>query len=417
MGNILELNNNSDHDEIRKELVRQGLTYPNDSTDPRYRSCWEYIRHYNINTRVQKNYDFFDLALESHEFSQRTQCRENNIDTEKVENYAIRFENGEKLLNPIIGIYHEGSFFPVFGNQRSRGMKQAGRTTSIIVIGENLSYADKKFLASRISNMSNRQTNLDVDKDSREDIIYQMQVEWDLVMESGDNETTVFSLPYQQTRDAYLKATEESEIAAIQVQRKHFDVWFYQVKPDTLAEDKEKRKRQLGKFFSDAFNENIKQRLSSGFHNGNEQAIYNSFWSSTDVDGEGEELYIWDTKVHSFSNDSKTVQMDARCGNPKQNSITLVLYNMYQEKCSETVEIMLRPHQGMKDIDKIVKYEKDCRKIFANHNNGPKRREWKLPLFDKLIFLQHTTDGHKTTAWEWKKTANSGFWQQVKEIV
>ena len=175
MGNILELNNNSDHDEIRKELVRQGLTYPNDSTDPRYRSCWEYIRHYNINTRVQKNYDFFDLALESHEFSQRTQCRENNIDTEKVENYAIRFENGEKLLNPIIGIYHEGSFFPVFGNQRSRGMKQAGRTTSIIVIGENLSYADKKFLASRISNMSNRQTNLDVDKDSREDIIYQMK--------------------------------------------------------------------------------------------------------------------------------------------------------------------------------------------------------------------------------------------------
>jgi len=415
MNNLAKLILN-DFDQIRKELQREVLTYPADSPDDRYVAFFDYIKLMEIPVEVIHNFDWDNLGEEDDTLSQITQCRDGNVNQDKVEDYKVRFENGEKLHNPIVAIYHEGKYYIVFGNQRSKGMRLAGETTSIICLGKGMPYDDKKTIGLRLANISNRKTKLDVDTDSNEEIHYQMQNEWNRVLEINLSSNSLISEPYVKANKEYHQILVSKGMdAADDYKRKHFMNWFAEVKPDTLSKKPKTKKAQFGQYYSEAFNKNIKQRLTPGFHCGKEQEIYNSFWSMIEIDDDGleQEMYIWDTKTYSFANDTETVQMDARNGNPKQNTTTSIFSNKYSGKRCKSVEVMLRPPQNMRDINTIIGWEADCRTKFKEYNTNPNHSLWSLPTIDKLIFLKHAASDHETTAWEWKKTPSGGFFKQI----
>ena len=133
--NNAKIINLSDHDKIRKSLSRSDLVYPADSADDRYVNAWDYIKQHNLSVEAVEGYEFSSIGPEDHDLSQITQCRGANSQDEKVEDYTSRFSNGEKLINPIIAIEHDGFYYPVFGNQRGKALQQAGVTTTILVVG------------------------------------------------------------------------------------------------------------------------------------------------------------------------------------------------------------------------------------------------------------------------------------------
>ena len=132
-----------------------------------------------------------------------------------------------------------------------------------------------------------------------------------------------------------------------------------------------------------------------------------------DEDGLQSEMYVWDTKTYSFVNDTETVQMDARSGNPLQNTLSSILRNSYAGKHCTTVEVMMRPPTNMRDINSINEWEVNCRQKFKEFNTNPRHSSWGLPEIGKLIFLKHTTSDHETSGWEWKKTPSGGFFKQI----
>lgn len=415
MNNVSKLILN-DFDQIRKELLKEDLTYPADSPDDRYVALLDYIKTNDIPIEVLHDFDWDLCGDEDHVLSEITQCRDGNVNSDKVEDYKVRFQNGEKLRNPIIAIYHEGRLYIVFGNQRAKGMRLAGKKTSIICVGKGLSYEDLKIIGLRLANISNRKTKLDVDTDSRDEILYQMGNEWKRVVEIDLLSDSLVALPYVNANSEYYQILkEEGADKADEYKKQHFRDWFAEVKPDTLSANSGTKKIQFGQYYSDAFSKNIKQRLTSGFHCGKEQEIYNSFWSMLEIDDDGleQEMYIWDTKTYSFVNDTETVQMDARNGNPKQNTGTTIFSNMYSGKRCKSVEVMLRPPQNMRDINTIIAWEATCRTKFKEYNTNPLHSLWNLPTIDKLIFLKHTASNHETTGWEWKKTPSGGFFKQL----
>mgnify|MGYP003651766952 FL=1 len=415
MSNVTKLLRN-DHDKIRKSLSRSDLVYPADSADDRYVDAWNYVKQHNLSVEVMEGYDLSSIGLEDHELSQITQCRGGNSQDEKVEDYTSRFSNGEKLINPIIVIENDGSYYPVFGNQRGKALQQAGVTTTILVVGGDLPYDTKKTLATKLANISNRKTPLDVATDDREDIVYQMGNEWRRVEEVDADSTSSVDEPYIKASKEFKSLLEnKGPDAAEEFKREYFSSWFDNEKESTLSANEKTRRIQFGQYYCDAFSKNIKQRLTPGFHCGKEQEIYNNFWSMLEIDDDGleQEMYIWDTKTYSFVNDTETVQMDARNGNPKRNTGTTIFSNMYSGKRCKNVEVMLRPPQNMRDINTIIAWEATCRTKFKEYNTNPLHSLWNLPTIDKLIFLKHTASNHETTGWEWKKTPSGGFFKQI----
>jgi len=414
--NNAKIINLSDHDKIRKSLSRSDLVYPADSADDRYVNAWDYIKQHNLSVEAVEGYEFSSIGPEDHDLSQITQCRGANSQDEKVEDYTSRFSNGEKLINPIIAIEHDGFYYPVFGNQRGKALQQAGVTTTILVVGRDLPYDTKKTVATKLANISNRKTPLDVATDSREDIVYQMGNEWCRVEEVDVDSTNSVD-------ESYIKASKEFKSlltnkgpdAAEEFKREYFLSWFDSEKETTLSANEKTRKIQFGQYYNDAFSVNIRQRLTSGFHCGKEQEIYNFFWSEIILNSEGieEELYIWNTDKFSFASDTVTVQMDARSGNPLLNTTSSIFQNKFKGRIAKNIEVMLRPPQNARDINKILEWESTCRSKIAEFNNNPNNTGWVSCVIDKLIFLQHVGDGHETTGWEWKKTPSGGFFKQI----
>ena len=406
----------TDLDKIRKQLSRDELVYPADSTDVRYQEFARYVREMGLPIEVIENFDWSHLGDEDHELSEITQCRDGNVDQNKVDDYAVRFASGEKLNNPIIAVYYEGRYYIAFGNQRGKGLRISNKTTSIICVGKGLSYDEIKIIGLRLANISNRKTKLDVDTDNREEILYQMQNEWKSVLSIDINSESLIAQSYVEANKEYhtlLKS--EGEVAADNYKKQYFENWFNEIKPDTLSAVETTRKIQFGQYYSDAFNTSIKQRLTSGFHCGKEQEIYNNFWSESaeDENGEQAEMYVWNPDTYSFANDTETIQMDARSGNPLQNTLSSIFRNCYAGKKCTSVEVMMRPPTNMRDINSINNWEATCREKFKEYNTNSKHSVWTVPQIDKLVFLKHTTSDHETSAWEWKKTASSGFWKKV----
>ena len=114
----------TDLDEIRKQLSRAELVYPADSTDVRYQDFARYVREMGLPIEVIDNFDWSHLGDEDHELSEITQCRDGNVDQNKVDDYAVRFASGEKLNNPIIAVYYEGRYYIAFGNQRGKTLRR-----------------------------------------------------------------------------------------------------------------------------------------------------------------------------------------------------------------------------------------------------------------------------------------------------
>lgn len=419
MNNAIRIVSN-DLDKIRKQLSRQELTYPGDSTDVRYRDFMNYVRDFNLPIELVEDFEWSHLGDEDHELSAITQCRDGNVDENKVADYAARFANGEKLNNPLIAVNYEGKYYIAFGNQRGKALRLSNTTTSIISVGKGLSYDEIKTIGLRFANISNRKTKLDVDTDDRAEILYQMQNEWNRVLGVDVNSKSPILEPYVKASKEYQALLSSGdEVSADNYKKLYFEKWFDEVKPDTLSSVEKTRKIQLGQYYSDAFSDDIKQRLTSGFHCGKEQETYNMFWSHL-VEGEnGEQLeeYVWNPETYSFANDAKTVQMDARCGNPLQNTLSSIWRHMYSGKICENVEIMLRPPTNMRDIKSINKWEANCRKVFKEFNTNQKHSAWGLPKLGKLIFLKHTTSDHETSGWEWKNTVTGGFFQKVEKII
>lgn len=418
MNNSIRLMSN-DLDTIRRQLSRQELTYPGDSTDVRYRDFHNYVREMSLPIEVIDDFDWSDLGSEDHELSEITQCRDGNINQDKVDDYTVRFAGGEKLNNPIVAVHYDGKYYIAFGNQRAKGLRASNKTTSVICVGKGLDYEEVKTIGLHLANISNRKTKLDVDTDDRGEILYQMQNEWKHVQQVDIDSKSSILQPYVEANRKYRSLLlSEGESSADNYKKQYFENWFDRVKPDTLSSVEKTRKIQFGQYYSDAFNADIKQRLTAGFHKGKEQEIYNEFWShlEEDEDGSQSEMYIWNTETYSFSNDASTVQMDARSGNPLQNTMSSIFRNMYGGSRCTNVEVMMRPPTNMRDINSIKEWEKNCRKKFAEYNVDPKHSIWGLPEIGKLIFLKHTTSDHETSGWEWKKTASGGFFKKVEKI-
>ena len=397
-------------------MSRDSLVYPADSADDRYVNAWDYVKQHNLSVESVEGYEFSSIGTEDHDLSQITQCRGANSQDEKVEDYTSRFSNGEKLINPIIAIEHDGFYYPVFGNQRGKALRKAGVTTTILVVGRDLPYDTKKTVATKLANISNRKTPLDVATDTRDDIVYQMGNEWSRVVEVDVDSTNSVDESYIKASKEYISLlTNKGLDAAEEFKREYFSSWFDSEKETTLSANEKTRKIQFGQYYNDAFSVNIKQRLTSGFHCGKEQEIYNFFFSEIILNSEGveEELYRWNTDKFSFASDTVTVQMDARCGNPLQNTKSSILRNKHEGKICKNIEVMLRPPMNARDINRILDWESNCRTKFAEFNNNLNSNAWGMPVIDKLIFLQHVGDGHETTAWEWKKTPSGGFFKQI----
>ena len=407
----------NDYDGLRNQLKLAGLTYPGDSVDPRYKAAMDYLKVHNIPVNVEENCDFSSLALGTNKLSSLAQCRVDNASLDKVEDFTSRFSAGEKLVNPIIAILHEGCIHPVFGNQRSKALKASGVKSSVMLVGDGYSSEDKNILAMELSAISNRVTTLDVDTDSRTDMLYQMRNFWDRVLLADLDSHDPLSLRYREMRTTYCDFSDKSEAqAAEDFKRECLVGWFDEFKPATLSSVPTTKKHQFGQYYNDAFSEDIKQKRQRGFYTSDRlEETYSSFWSEMyEVDGEEVDRYGWDPNSNSYAKDATTVQMVlAGQKNPLQNGQRAMLDHWYSGKKCQSVELVMRPPQAMKSIRSIRDWQEKAVQKFTDFNNNPKIQHG-IPQIDKLVILQHTTDdSHQTIAYEWKRASGKGFFKSV----
>jgi hypothetical protein len=286
-------------------------------------------------------------------------------------------------------------------------------------VADGYEFDDVRTVCVKLSNLSNRATTTDVDIDSREDISYQMKNEWGRVIGVESTSTSPVSERYIEAKREYNNFLNQDDLAGAEsYRREYFRKWFQTDKPCTLSANEKSAKAQFGRYYSEAFNEDIKQRLNSDYHAGKQQEIYNSFWTTKQKDSEGneKELYIWDKNAHSWEVDSTTVQIEQfGTKNPIQNTRRLVLEQFYarDRKC-EYIEVMIRPYQGLRDLTSIRDFEEKALQLLAAFNNNPKHKTWGLPLFSKVIILKHVVGEHDdNTAHEWKNAPTTGYWEVV----
>jgi hypothetical protein len=423
MNNVIQYakSKQTDFDQIRKQLESEGLTYPSDSPDPRYKDVINYCKEHSIPVEVVHDWNGSRLADTNTDFSTVCQCRVENIDEEKVSNYSERFKKGESLVYPIIAFEHGGYHYPVFGNQRSHAIKRSGALTSILLVGNGLSYEEKRAAAKHCADISNRKTNLDVDTDTSEDIKYQMRTEWEEVLATDPKERSTILKKRVNTKVKYYKLLEEDDDdAAEKCKRDYFVDWFATVKPDTLSKCEKSKNIQFGQAYSEAFSETIKQRLPDNYYKDKkvQEEIYLNYWSELkEEDGELVEQYGWDPDKNSYKNNSDVVQIFTGGSNPHQNIRRQILEMAYNGKTTSSVEIMIRASLKCRDVENIRADEDKWKKSFTADMLNPNKKVFKLPDLSKITFCQHTTTGHETTAWEWKKTATGGFFKKVEKII
>ena len=174
-----------DNTEVLERLRRAGLENPGLSHNSRYRRAWKWLMENDIPMCVIENYDFKTLSPDNSEFSRICQVRAGNVCSEKIDFYKNLFAGGEALRQPIIGVLDcDGNFAPTFGNQRSRGLRAANKTSTVIVVAVGMPKVDKLTVAHEIAGLSNLKTGEDTDTDTSEDIGHQMINEWQLVRNS-----------------------------------------------------------------------------------------------------------------------------------------------------------------------------------------------------------------------------------------
>lgn len=410
--------NVNDFDEIRKQLTSKGLVYPPDSTDPRYKAAFEILKEFGCTIEVRHNYSFDKLGDENDPIATKAQCRQENSNQDRVDELADRFSAGEKLINPVIGIEDDkGFFFPGIGNQRSKACKQAGVTTSVIVVGANLDLQDRIVLVAKLAAISNRRTKLDVNTDSTEDIKYQMQNQWDLVMNVNLNSTSLVSSDLRVARQEYETFQEEDDALAEQYKRDWLFEWLKKEKPYFLSPNNEKAERSFAIYYADTFKDTRRQALSTEYHKGKIPETYNAFWS--DINPEtGEYINCWDPESNSYENDTKTVQTTFGGGNPKQNSMRTIHDNAWNGKRTESLEVCVRPSQHLRDLESLSTWRTSILDHYKKYNNrryNLNTGDLKYPVVSKIIFPQHFTSDDQDKAFVWVRGTGSGIFKEVQK--
>lgn len=422
MNTVIKLLSSCDYDKIRKSLNAVGLTYPPDSSDSRYTKAFQLLKDIRCRIELVNDYVFETLGDAADPIAELAQCREENVDPERVDSFSCRFKSGEKLINPIIGIMDDdGNFFPAFGNTRSRALKKAGLSTTIIVAGSDLSLSDRKVLVKKLASISNRQERMDVSTDTNGDLKYQLEKHWELVETVDLDSNAIISQDLREAKQEFsdlLKNDTDSE--AVDYKKKWLYSWVKKEKPFALyPEQEEKSWRSFCHIYADTFSATRRQTLPSDYHDGELSQLYNTFWSEKDPDT-SEELHNWDMSLNHYKNDSKVVQVVFDGGNPTQNSERSILHHAFTLlKKTESLECFIRPQQGLKDIESLKKWRKDLLDNFKEYNIRRHTHDTgviKCPVITKVVFLQHFTGDDETEAHGWIATTSGGFYKRVQEI-
>lgn len=400
-------------DDISQQLKYSGLEVPSISNDTRYKMAWKYLIQNNIPMSIIQDYDFANLSIQPSDFTVKAQVRAGNVDEEKVATMTARMKDGERIKKPVIAVIDDkGQIVPIYGNHRSRAAKRAGITSTIILIGVGMTTKQKLLICHKVGKDSNLETGEDTMTDTTEDIQHQMKNEWSFVEDADPDSDCALEQEYRNSHIKYVKEVGEN---AEKFKKDYLIKWLFENKPGIFlsCSTEQGKKVKAGQIYEGAWNHS--QVLGDDEYDLQQlQDIYNKYWSHKELNeetNEEEEKFLWNHNENKLESNNTVVHIFADGGNPLQDTKRMILTNKHSGKCDdvEEVNILMRHTKNTRNIKTINKAEKTFKDKWAEFNNNVNTKAWSIPKVRKIIFLQHLTEDHKETAWEWQQSGKKGF--------
>ena len=403
-------------DQISEQLKYAGLEVPSISSDTRYKMAWAFLTRNNIPMSIIKDYDFSTLSLNPSDFTVKAQVRAGNVVEEKVATMAVRMKGGERIKKPVIAVVdNEGNIVPIYGNHRSRAARRAGITSTIIIIGVGMTTRQRLLVCHKIGKDSNLDTGEDTMVDTTEDIQHQMKNEWSFVEDADLDSNCALGQEYRNAHIEYVKKEGEN---AEEFKKEYLIRWLFENKSGIFLSCSTERGKKVraGQIYEQAWNHS--QVLGDDEYDLEQlQEIYNKYWSHKELNeetGEEEEQFLWNHNKNKLEFNNTVAHILADGGNPLQDTKRMILTNKHSGKIDdvEEVHILMRHTKNTKNLKTVEKAEKTFKDKWAEFNNNVNTKDWNLPKVRKIIFLQHLTEDHKETAWEWQQAGEKGFFMK-----
>ena len=154
--------------------------HPKFETDERYSAMLRETRKFGIRTLYYSNLLYEDVVqLTPDEITKLAQCRLNALDPLRLMQFIGRFNGGEEIKKPPIGVFIRSKVYAASGNHRIHGKVASDNPSGpmLVLIDEDQKFSEAELIMilQALANISNSATEDDVETDSADDIIYQFQ--------------------------------------------------------------------------------------------------------------------------------------------------------------------------------------------------------------------------------------------------
>lgn len=372
-----------------------------------YAKAIEYLKKHGVECSYVKDQDFRDIKLldANSEIYTLAQCRV-TPQTDQVEAYTRRFDNGEPLRWPPIAVLFENGNAIAYGNTRVGGKKASTNPCGpFILVDPNLNLGEraKVLIVAKLASYSNPREKYAANPDEPKDVIKQTKEAWDLVKSTDRDGTCGIWSDNRRILAEWDAAADKEKYRRYQ----WYGKWLKETKgEDTWSET------MASRMYNIAFDRNKKQDSSkiTEFTDDQIKESYEKVFPQSKWNPEENCIEELDTLGSTWQFQHPWGTLVGQVGNCITNLTNKLLQRQLVENkfhLMSGVEIVVKGESGAKDPLEKYNHIKTIIKAAKEYNMRPARRTIGSPAITRIFIPQMFRDATEVIdchiAYEWSE--------------